>query len=819
MLRTLLFVTLISLFYSSSISQELKSPSEFLGYELGSYFTRHHQVMDYFDHLEEFSNGQLIVKEYGRTNENRRLMTAVISSAVNIKYLENIRGSHRVGESEAVAIVWLSYNVHGNESSCTEAAMKTAYKLITEHSDWLENTLVIIDPCLNPDGRDRYVNWYNQQKNVHPNENRLSAEHNEPWPAGRFNHYLFDLNRDWAWLTQVESRQRIKLYNQWLPHVHVDFHEQFYDSPYYFAPAAAPFHDVITDWQKEFQNGLGRQHAKYFDQEGWLYFTREIFDLLYPGYGDTYPTFNGAIGMTYEQGGHGVAGLTVETDEKDTLTLKDRIEHHLTTGLSTVEYSAKQKEKLISEFQAFQSNQDFKYKSYAVWGNYQKMRLLIDLMEAHGILYKAGDGQKVSGYEYSTGENGQTTVGENHLIISTNQRKGALLSVLFEPKTQIEDSVTYDLTAWSLPYAYGLNCIASEQKIDGVESLLKSKSEIFPINLEDAYAYLIKWGSMSSARVLTSLLAQKVKVRYAEKPFTFGEDKYGAGTLIVLRAENNKLDLDKIIQKACKANRIAYSTTTTGMVDTGKDFGSPKVKKINPPKVALLTKQGFPATIGEYWYYFEQQLNYPITLINTDRFNYNVLQEMDVLIVPGGSFKVPDSLLANWVIQGGKLIAVGTALKNFGPKSKFKIRSKKFDKKKEDEVKKDEYKNALLQYSDKSRIAIGKAVQGAIYKCKVDNTNPLAFGYGKEYFTLKYGADTYNWLKNGENPVYLDGEITAESGFVGNKVKKDQPKSMVFSVEKKGKGAVIYMVDNPLFRGFWENGKLFMANAVFFVNN
>ncbi len=200
------------------------------------------------------------------------------------------------------SIVWLSYNVHGNEAVGTEAAMKTIYTLITQKSDWLQNTVVIMDPCINPDGRDRYVNWYNQVKSTPFDNSPIADEHYEDWPSGRYNHYYFDLNRDWAWVTQKETQQRLKEYHQWYPHIHVDFHEQGVDSPYYFAPAVEPLHEVITDFQREFQHTIGKNHSLYFDKEGWSYFTKEVFDLLYPGYGDTYPMFHGAIGMTYEQG-------------------------------------------------------------------------------------------------------------------------------------------------------------------------------------------------------------------------------------------------------------------------------------------------------------------------------------------------------------------------------------------------------------------------------------------------------------------------------------------------------------------------------------
>jgi len=365
-----------------------------------------------------------------------------------------------------VAIVWLSYNVHGNESSSTEASMATLYELIQdERSEWLQNTVVIIDPCINPDGRDRYANFFWQYGNQPYNPDPNSREHIEFWPGGRANHYLFDLNRDWAWLTQIESQSRIKVYNQWLPQIHVDFHEQYINSPYYFAPAAQPFHELITQFQRDFQTEIGKNHSTYFDDNNWLYFTKQFFDLLYPSYGDTYPTYNGAIGMTYEQAGHSLAGLGIIKQEGDTLTLKNRIAHHTATGLSTVEISSKNSQKLLLEFgKFFGDNSSLKYKTFVLKydGNEDKFNSLKSWIEAQGIEYgKTSNSKGLRGYNYDTGESSNFTINSNDLVINTNQPKATLAHILFEPKTKLIDSVTYDITAWGVPYSYGIQAFAT----------------------------------------------------------------------------------------------------------------------------------------------------------------------------------------------------------------------------------------------------------------------------------------------------------------------------------------------------------------------
>jgi hypothetical protein len=321
------------------------------------------------------------LEQYGVTNEGRPLLPATISSTENNGRMEAIRqnnlrlagvGDKGTPDENMPAIVWLSYNVHGNEASSTEAAMKTIYYLVNPANskpiEWLQHVVVMIDPCINPDGRDRYVNWFNSVVGDNYNVDAQAREHREPWPGGRTNHYNFDLNRDWAWQTQVESEQRMKKYNTWLPQVHVDFHEQGYNSPYYFAPAAEPYHETVTPWQREFQTMIGKNNAKYFDEQGWLYFTKEVFDLFYPSYGDTYPTYSGAIGMTFEQGGIG-SGLGIVNVDGDTLTLVKRLEHHFTTGLSTIEVSAQQSAKVIKEYRKFFADAaqgGGAYKSYLI---------------------------------------------------------------------------------------------------------------------------------------------------------------------------------------------------------------------------------------------------------------------------------------------------------------------------------------------------------------------------------------------------------------------------------------------------------------------
>lgn len=814
---TLLFAFLCSI----TISAQLKSPEAFLGYEIGQQFTRHADVVNYFEHVAQFSP-MVSFSTYGKTNERRPLTYAIVTSENNLSNIEAIRTNHLKntgilsGDSTTdKAIVWLSYNVHGNEASSTEAAMATLYKLITEKQDWLENTIVIIDPCVNPDGRDRYANWYNQVKATPYNIAQDATEHHEPWPGGRPNHYLFDLNRDWAWATQIETQERLKVYNQWLPHVHVDFHEQGINDPYYFAPAAEPFHEEITDFQRDFQTKIGKNHAKYFDENGWLFFTKERFDLLYPSYGDTYPTFMGAIGMTYEQAGHGRAGLGINTDEGNVLTLKDRVAHHTTTGLSTIEVASNNAAELNAEFNAFFNNAT-NNASYVLNGSQDKIDAVTNLLDKHEIVYNFGNSGYVSGYNYNTQKNGSMKMTTSSLIISANQPKGKMATTLFEPQTKIADSLTYDITAWSIPYAYGLDAVVTTKSVSGNTS--RQRSDISNSPMTTSAGYITKWDSMKDARFLSELLKAGINVRFSEKAFTNANTDFEKGSLIITRSDNTSLEnFDTLVTTIANTQQRQLNPVTSSFANNGPDFGSPDIKRINKQKIAVLSGDYTSSlSYGELWHFFETQLHYPITSINTNNFSGIHLGDYDVLIIPDGYYgsyfdESKLDTLKEFVKNGGKIIALANALQIFSDNDSFSLKQKTQEQ--------EDTNNELLPYNMRERQSTNDFIIGSIFKTTLDTSHPLAFGYKNTYNSLKLSADAYQFLDSGYNVGYINGTAQNISGFAGKNALKNQDNTMVFGEERLGKGSIIYMVDNPMFRSFWENGKLLLVNAIFYVNN
>lgn len=815
----LLFILPLSLY------AQVMSPEKFLGYKVGTKFTRHHQIVSYFNTIASQSDRVKIIP-YGTTNEGRPLFVAAIGSSENIKNLEQIR-QHNLGlvkgtvqDLNQPGIVWLSYNVHGNEPASSEAAMLTLFALVdptnNQTKEWLKNTVVMIDPCINPDGRDRYVNWYNNAVGTQYNVDPAAREHMEPWPAGRTNHYNFDLNRDWAWQTQVETQQRIPLYQSWYPQVHVDFHEQGYNEPYYFAPAAEPLHDVLTPWQKSFQDQIGKNHAKYFDQNNWLFFTKERFDLLYPSYGDTYPMYNGAIGMTYEQGGIS-AGLGVIDNSYDTVTLVARATHHFTTSLSTIEVSAANRDQLVGNFKKYFDNSRqgtvSDYKTFIMTAkNASQLEALASLLKKNNIEYGtlSNPQAKFRAFDYYTKKEADFSNEGYNLAVNVTQPHSVLARVLLEPVTQVNDSNTYDITAWALPYAYGVHGYASKQAI-AIEPGFNVKA---PVAATSAYGYIIPYHSFASGKALAQLLKNNIKVRYAEKPFTMNGRNFDMGTLLVLKTSNQD-NWSEVTKSVCSDLNIEAIAVNTGYAEKGADFGSPDIPVINhAPRVALFTGEYIAAlSAGEVWSFFEQQLNYPITQLTYTQLSRIDLDKYDVIIAPDGQYRdlnskfITDKLQA-FVRKGGVLIALENAASTLAANADWGIRVKESVKDEKASV------QQLLKYADREKESLKSSIPGAIYKTYMDESHPLGFGTNGIYFNLKQDKVLFE----PSNSAWNVGSFKKDSyitGFAGVKAKAALEEGVVIGVKQVGAGKVVYMADDPIFRNFWEGGKLILTNAVF----
>ena len=814
---------------------QIKSPSEFLP-NYGKQITFYHQTEAYFSHLVKESS---LIKHqvYGQTNEERNLNVYFVSTPENLANLDQIRNNNlnaiglsnqsnqKIGDK---LIVWISFSVHGNEYAGMESAMTVAYELLNpankETKEWLKNTIVILDPCENPDGLSRYANWLREisGKKTHPGLS--DREHMEVWPGGRYNHYIFDLNRDWAWQTQVESQKRIALYNQWMPQVHADIHEMGYESPYFFPPSAEPLHEFIDPYQKDFHFSLGKNIAAKFDKENWLYNTRERFDLFYPSYGDTYPTYNGAVGMTLEQGGIG-AGREIKLTNGTYLTTKDRLTHHAKAVLTIIETASNQSDQLLKGFRGFMTNSRKKAKGvYAtyVMKNNPKSEQLVELLKKNGIEYSyANASQKTTGYNYKTKKDNAFSIEPNDLIIKADQPRGVMAQVLFEPNQKLNDSLSYDITAWDLPLAYGVEGYALKNSLAlSTKATIEKKQLNAP---EKVYAFHIPWNNRTSAKVVSQLLQNGIKVRTAAQKAVFGDVIVESGGLIVSKGDNPSIvNFEKTVSDLIQS-KTDYNYLTSGFSVNARDLGGENFSLIKIPKILLLSGKGVnPTEFGAVWHYLDEVIQYPTSIVDVSNLGRIDWSEYNTLILADGNYNFSDDFskqLESWIAKGGKVIAMNEALSQFEKNEIYALRVFASDEEKtksENEAKEIELKSRLLDYHNHERRLISSSIPGAIIENAIDASHPLAFGLGSNYFSLKTDARKYSLLTKASNVIYVPKNYTSY-GFVGHNLKKKLEETVTYAVEKKDKGTLIYMVDNPLFRGFWENGILLFSNALFQV--
>jgi hypothetical protein len=486
--------------------------------------------------------------------------------------------------------------------------------------------------------------------------------------------------------------------------------------------------------------------------------------------------------------------------------------------MSTLEVVNKNKDRLMTAYKQFFDNNNSngvgEYKTFVVTDvSTSRINALKKLLDGNAIQYGYSNGAALKGYNYFTQKEENFTT-SNSLVISTYQPKGVLVKVLFEPKSKLADSATYDITAWALPYVYGLQSYAVKEKINADKNAVVRTPGEIPL---DAYGYLLKYNSFEDAKLLAALLNAGIKVRYAERDFSFAGNKYSRGTLIVLKKGNEeKIDA---LQKAATQFRTAVMPIQSGFMETGFDFGSDKIHFIKKPNVAMITGRGSNSNdAGEIWHLFDKQLEYPITLINADDLGNVNLKDIDVLIVPAGRYKFlsdkdASADLKTWVRQGGKIIAIDNAVAQMVG-GDWGLKMKKTDEEKDKkEDAKPSYED-LKKFAESEHDGIKSFIAGAIYKIDLDVTHPLAFGLGDNYFTLKQDDNVYEFLKDGWN-VGVIKKDNYVAGFVGSKIKDKIKDAMLIGEQGMGNGDIIYLADNPIFRNFWESGKLLLSNAVF----
>ncbi|MGF1635601.1 MAG: M14 family zinc carboxypeptidase [Cyclobacteriaceae bacterium] len=808
-----------------SNGQQLQSPEAFLGYPMGKHYTYHHKGVAYFEHLASVSP-LVSVARYGESSEGRPLIYAIVAADGSQEAIEKFRKAHlqRTGmiseglDDPGKSMIWMGFNVHGNEASAMETAMWMLYYLALDDDAsraWLKDMVVGIDPCMNPDGHSRYVNWYRMVSTSPPDPNPLGREHFEPWPNGRSNHYMFDLNRDWVWQTQHESRQRLALYHEWMPQVHIDFHEQGYDVPYFFGPGAKPIHKLIENWQREFQTHIGKEIGAKFDEKNWRYFTDERFDLLYPGYGDTYPGLNGSIGLTFEMGGNTRAGSAVITARGDTLALQHRVSMHLQAALSTLDACKGQSDLLVRNFRKYFADAAALQGAYVVKKESANIEALKELLTLNKITYGyAEQTANLDGYNFFQNKKAKYAIGKGDVVVPKGQIKGKLVQVLFEKETYLEDSLTYDITAWALPYVYNAETI----ELSIVPITIPNASvgvEPSSAEIREAIAWLIAPNGVASHQLIANLHKHKIRAEVVTIGFEYNGQKFAPGTLLVTKAENiaRHGDLNERLVNLAKKCGLQPVHVKSGFRFGGLSLGSSYFEPLVKPTVGIYYHPGrsYLNDVGEIWHYFEQRLEYPVSLLNMDHVNVRDLGDFDLLIIPSGRYgsQINEDKIAglkSWMQSGGRLILLENAMNEFAGEKGFGYTE--IEESKSDSV-------DYTPWLDRERQYISKTTQGSIIKATIDNSHPLAYGFDKTHFTIKNNDLHYHPVTRGHNVIYTTRNPEIVAGFAGTKYRPKLASNMLTSVIPFGGGRVVLITDNPLFRGFWEQGTVLFGNAVF----
>ena len=799
--------------------ENIKSPEEFLGYPIGEMHTRHDLIVSYMEYLSDVSDKAQIL-HYGETYEKRKLVILAISSSDKIIDLEKIRDNHisyldpehpnysKESKPENLpVIINLAYSVHGNEPSTSEAALLTAYTLISSKSDeiskYLSESIILIDPTLNPDGRDRHTNWVNTYKGSPLVDDPQDAEHNEYWPGGRTNHYWFDLNRDWYLGIHPESRSKLNWYHSWKPNVTADFHEMGTNSTYFFVPFKpnGSLNPVIPKENYDYFNFLfGSYFADALDEIGTLYFTREIFDRTYPGYGSAYPDYLGGIGLLFEQASS--RGHKQKTQFGE-ITFPFTIKNQYVSSMTTVKASVANKEKL-KDYQsnfyksAITDSSRKKVKGYIFneGNDKNKTKAFIDKLKLHDI---------------------KVLNNKEQFYVPTVQKNYRLVRSFFETHQQYRDSVFYDASAWSMANIYDIDYSASNKDFVGKE--VDDIDQLFEVNefSESNYAYIIDSQDYNIPAVTYDLLNNEVLTSASFKPFTIqtltGTKSFNYGSLIIPLSVQKKLNSDELYEKMKSIQKkydVNIYSVESGLSSTGVDLGSGYVMPLNKPSAMMLIGTGVRSyEAGEVWHLLDQRVGMPITKVPIRNFDNISMDKYNVLVLVSGNYKFSDNQIEKiktWAENGNTIISIGSGSKLLIDK---KIVEENLLEKEESNV------MNYLAYGDARENRGKEQIGGVILNSIIDLSHPLAFGY--ENNTLPLYKNNSIWLKPSKNnysSVVRYSENSLIDGFLSENNKAKIKESVSLVVSRVGRGIAVMFADNPNFRGAWYGTNRLFLNAI-----
>ncbi len=839
-------------FIEGSFDPAIPTLTATVGHAPATRITSPDQTYTYIKALAEAAPDRAKLVQYAVSWEGRPLYYLILSAPQNMARLDAIRtdmaaiAAGRASNGAALPVTWLAYGVHGNEISSTDAALMTAYHLLAAQGDEraariMANTIVVLDPMQNPDGRARFVNNFLAATGIVPAADRQAAEHDEPWPSGRVNHYMFDLNRDWFTLSQPETRGKVAAIRRWNPVVVVDLHEMGGDESYFFSPAAAPFNPNLSAAQVRSYELIGRYNAAAFDAMGEPYFTREVYDLFYPGYGDTWNAHQGAIGSTYEQAS--ARGLVFARRDGTELAYADGVRNHFTASLATAAAVADNPARFLSDFAA--------YRSGNAGGAAGRGSYVIDLGKRRWNAERLGRRLAEQGITVLRRDGSASLCGKSYpagyLAVPQAQPAARLVRSLLDRDTPLPPDFLaeqerrrsqdlphelYDVTAWSVGPMAGVDVALCNVAAAG--DPLSPDAPIAPQqDGSGAFAIAVPWTDSGQARLVTLALREGIEGRVTDKAFTTAGRTFPRGTVVFPAGWNTP---EKMARLAAIARDVGAQTVAldNGWVDAGPNLGSESFVRLTLPRIAVAWDDGISQlSAGALRYVLEQRLGLPVVPIRTNRLARADLSDYDVLLVPEGD---PSSVLGDagqraireFVRKGGVLVAIGDSLETFstGDTPLLAIKREaalgrepsagdddKADLAEAIEIASDaEYREAI-----KDQQALPDTLPGALLNVVAERDHFLSAGYDDGAVVLATGTQIFTPLDRAQGVNVLrfaaPGNLIA-SGYVWEENRRQLAYKPYLMAQRQGRGLVIGFAHDPSTRAYLEGLDLMIANAV-----
>jgi len=829
--------TLPSYYLPADVSYDpaVPTPKSHLGFEIGDWHIRPDQIVSYMTALAAASD-RVTLEQYGMSHEQRPLILLTITSPENHKRVRAIKEQRRMltdparsaslNATEMPLVVWLGYSVHGNEPSGSNASPLVAYYLAAAQGPGIEKllqeTVILIDPSINPDGLSRFAHWANVHKGKQVVADPAHREHNETWPGGRFNHYWFDLNRDWMPLQHPESQARIAKFHEWIPNVLTDHHEMGTNSTFFFQPGIPSRNNPHTPTRNtELTEMIAKHHAKALDKIGSLYYSKEFFDDFYVGKGSSYPDVTGSLGILFEQAssrGHAQEG------SYGTVEFPFTIRNQFTVSLSTLKGADAHRKDLMAYQRdffatAFKEADKYPIKAFVFSGESDPARTyhFLNLLRRHQIaVHELARDVRIDGHQYQRG---------NAFVVPLHQPHSRLVMALFERRTQFQDSLFYDISAWTLPYAFGLT--SGEVKSSASDLLgTKIDSPKFPqatlVGGQSNIAYAFEWNHFYAPRALYRLLKAGVKAMVASEPFVAsvseGSKAFSRGTIVIpLGIQKEKSDtIHRLIENIPLTDGLPVYNIPTGLSLEGISLGSSGFDLVSLPKVMLVVGTGAsPTEVGETWHMLDQRFDMDVSLVESQMLNRIDLSRYTSIVMVSGNYGAIDSTgrvaMRQWIERGGTLVtfkaASEWAVQNKLASAKFR----RSDGGRRDTI------VARRPYESRVEYAGAERLSGSVFRIAYDRTHPLFFGYQDS--TIGVFRSGTIMIDPSANPYATPAVYTEKpliSGYIQPGQEKNLRNSAAVLVSPLRSGRTIMATDNLNFRSFWYGTNKILLNALFF---